>query len=82
MLKAEDGDIFLLATDLMYKTDPELKAIAEVFLFVAVFVLSLCEQHSVSAFFGGYIWACRTCADVLLELWLKDHVSVFAGLCV
>ena len=66
MLKAEDGDIFLLATDLMYKTDPELKAIAEVFLFVAVFVLHLCEQHSISAFFGGYMWAHRTCLCICL----------------
>ena len=33
--KAETvGDIFLLKTDYMYKTDPELKAIAEVSLFL------------------------------------------------
>lgn len=33
LFKAEDGDIFLLATDLMYKTDPELKAIAEDYVY-------------------------------------------------
>ena len=66
VFKAEDGDIFLLATDLMYKTDPELKAIAEVFLFVAVFVLYLCEQHSVSSIFGGYTWTHRTCLCICL----------------
>ena len=32
MYKAEDGDILILPTDLMYKTDPELRAIAEVFV--------------------------------------------------
>ena len=32
MYKAEDGDILILPTDFMYKTDPELRAIAEVFV--------------------------------------------------
>ena len=30
--KAEDSDIYMLKTDLMYNTDPELRAIAEVFV--------------------------------------------------
>ena len=41
LFKAEDDNIFLLPTDLMYKTDPELRAIAEVFVFEKT-VLHLC----------------------------------------
>ena len=60
MFKAEDGDIFLLATDLMYKTDPELKAIAEVFVFENTVWRCLCcicvsntvYQHFLEDIFG------------------------------
>ena len=73
MLKAEDGDIFLLATDLMYKTDPELKAIAEVFentvwlCLCCICVSNTVYHHFLEDMFG------------LIEL---VCAFVFAGLCV
>ena len=70
LFKAEDDNIFLLPTDLMYKTDPELRAIAEVFVFEKT-VLHLCISM---CFYSNFCWRLVNLFLYLYHI-LQDYAS-------